>query len=248
MKLKAKRWEIILGVFLVLLTVILYVMHYLIFHDIHHIMIYFLGDLAFLPLEVLLVAIIVHRLLASREKKMKMDKLGVVINTFFSEVGVELLKKLSSFCNNSELVKNSLLKVSDSTRKDFLTLIKKIKQQDYSFNSQRGDIENLKDFLIKKRDFLLMLLENPMILEHDQFTNLLWSIMHLEEEVFYRKDLKNLYKKDYEHLSGDIKRVYTLLIQEYIIYLMNLKNKYPYLFSLATRINPFNPQAKVEIS
>jgi hypothetical protein len=49
------------------------------------------------------------------------------------------------------------------------------------------------------------------------------------------------------HLNGDVERVYGLLISEWIMYMEHLMNNYPYLFSLAMRVNPFDPHAKVEI-
>jgi hypothetical protein len=56
-------------------------------------------------------------------------------------------------------------------------------------------------------------------------------------------DLKQLPETDCQHLSGDIKRVYGLLISEWLAYMKHLKDNYPYLFSLAARMNPFDPKA-----
>ena len=71
------------------------------------------------------------------------------------------------------------------------------------------------------------------------FTDLLWAVTHLTEELSHRKDLKTLPNADYEHLSGDIKRAYIMLITEWLAYMKHLKESYPYLFSLAVRTNPF---------
>ncbi len=53
----------------------------------------------------------------------------------------------------------------------------------------------------------------------------------------------NLPETDYAHLGGDMKRAYTLLILEWQDYMRYLKDNYPYLFSLAIRTNPFEPNA-----
>jgi len=45
---------------------------------------------------------------------------------------------------------------------------------------------------------------------------------------------------DYEHLAGDIKRSYILLVHQWLDYMKHLKDNYPYLFSLAMRVNPFD--------
>ncbi len=52
---------------------------------------------------------------------------------------------------------------------------------------------------------------------------------------------------DYQHLKVDAERVYNLLIFEWLEYMEHLMNNYPYLFSLAMRTNPFDPEATVEI-
>jgi len=50
-----------------------------------------IGDIGFLFLDVLLVILFIERILARREKRAIMKKLNMVIGTFFSEVGMELL-------------------------------------------------------------------------------------------------------------------------------------------------------------
>ncbi len=57
------------GIFLIALSAILYVIHYSLFHDLHHIGIYGVGDLAFLPIEVLLVVLIVDWAISAQEKE-----------------------------------------------------------------------------------------------------------------------------------------------------------------------------------
>ena len=66
---KHKKWQAVLGIALVFSSTALYFIHYLLFHDAHHILIYLVGDIAFVPIEVLLVTLIIHKLLEEREKK-----------------------------------------------------------------------------------------------------------------------------------------------------------------------------------
>ena len=84
---KKYKWQLILAISLVLLSAILYTMHFVIFGDAHHIFIYMVGDLAFVPIEVLMVTVIIHRILSDREKRQLLEKLNMVIGAFFSEVG-----------------------------------------------------------------------------------------------------------------------------------------------------------------
>ena len=53
---------------------------------------------------------------------------------------------------------------------------------------------------------------------------------------------------DLDHLKVDMSRSYILVVSEWASYMKHLKNDYPYLFSIAVRTNPFNPEAEIVIS
>jgi len=93
----------------------------------------------------------------------------------------------------------------------------------------------------------MYLLGNPNLLEHESFTDLLWAVFHLAEELGSRDSVSSLSYSDREHLAGDIRRVNALLSLEWLAYMQHLEEDYPYLFSLAVRTNPFDPDAKVEV-
>jgi hypothetical protein len=97
--------------------------------------------------------------------------------------------------------------------------------------------------LVSRRAFLLALLGNPNLLEHDKFTDLLWAVFHLTDELVYREDFAGLPATDLQHLAQDLRRAFHLLVLEWLAYMQHLKQSYPYLFSLAIRTNPFDPDA-----
>lgn len=236
-----------MGFLLVLLSIFFYVIHYLLFKDAHHIFIYLVGDIAFVFIEVLLVTLIIHQILSEREKRAILKKLNMVIGAFFSEAGTPLLKYFQVFDVNTDKTSSQLI-VSDDWSPEHFILIKKVLQNhDYKIDSQAGDLEGLRNFLVDKRNFLLGLLENPNLLEHENFTELLWAVFHLAEELSHRKTVKNLPDNDYKHLAGDITRAYRLLMRQWLDHMEHLKNDYPYLFSLAIRTNPFDADASPEV-
>jgi len=244
---KRLNWQILLGLSLIALSALLYFIHYAVFRDAHHIFIYMVGDIAFVPIEVLLVTLIIHRLLSEREKRSMLHKLNMVIGAFFSEVGTRLLKSFYHFDTHADTIRGNLIVAKEWSAKDFSRTLKHLKNHDYIIDAKKGDLGDLQRYLVGKRDFLLRLLENPNLLEHESFTELLWAVFHLTEELAHRKDVKQLPDTDYEHLSGDIKRAYVLLIFEWLAYMKHLKSDYPYLFSLSIRINPFDPNASPEV-
>lgn len=240
-------WQVILGVSLVVLSAFLYLIHYAIFRDSHHIFLYLIGDIAFVPIEVLLVTLIIHRLLNEREKRIMLKKMNMVIGAFFNEIGTSLLKYLSFFDPHAGSLGVKLIVAENWSDEQFSATKKYIRDYDCKIDIYKGDLQGLCEFLTGERRFLLTLLQNPNLLEHESFTDLLWAISHLTEELSHRVDLRNLPNADYEHLVGDIKRAYILLVEEWLAYMKHLKGMYPYLFSLAKRTNPFDPAASPEI-
>jgi hypothetical protein len=235
--------QILLGSSLIVLSVLFYVLHYAIFRDAHHIFLYLIGDIAFVFIEVLLVTLIIHRVLSEREKRTRLEKLNMVIGAFFSEVGTRLVAYFSDFDPKLDEIRKDLVVTNDWSEQEFSKVSKRLKNYDYGVVIQRVELEDLANFLIGKRDFLLRLLENPTLLEHESFTELLRAVFHLTEELAARKDLTQLPDTDYEHLAGDIKRVYVSLVHRWFDYMNHLKDNYPYLFSLAMRSNPFDQDA-----
>jgi hypothetical protein len=228
-----------LAIAFVALSAILYFIHYLIFRDIHHIFIYLVGDLAFLPLEVLLVVVIIERLLARRETQAKLEKLNMVVGAFFSELGNYLLQDLLKHFDNRLEISRQLNITEGWTKKDFQKAVAFAQHLKVEVDCRNIDLGELKAFLAQKREFLLTLLENPSLLEHDRFTDLLWAVTHLDEELEARPSLINLPDRDLEHIAGDIQRLYDHLASEWLDYVQHLKSKYPFLFSLVLRTHPF---------
>lgn len=236
-------WQVILGLSLILLSIFFYLIHYAIFRDSHHIFIYLIGDVAFVFTEVLLVTLIIHQLLNMREKRARLEKLNMVIGAFFSEVGTRLITYFSDFDPKLDKIREELIVTTGWAEQDFSSVSKRLKNYDYEVEIQKVELEYLRGFLMEKRDFLLRLLENPNLLEHESFTELLRAVFHLTEELQSREDISQLPDADYDHLSGDIKRAYILLVHQWVDYMKHLKDNYPYLFSLAMRTNPFDQSA-----
>ena len=245
---KRYGWLIVLGTSLVFLSAGLYFIHYLIFRDAHHIYLYLVGDLAFLPIEVLLVTVIVDSMLGMREKHATMEKMNMVIGAFFSEMGLGLLEQFIAFGICPADLAEKLKFSGRWTDADFKRVSGEARGFDYRLDRGKIDFQELRTFLLEKREFFLRLLENPSLLEHDTFTDLLWATNHLSEELAFRRDLDQLSQPDFEHIEGDIRRAFQLLIFEWLQYMKHLKNNYPYLFSLAVRTNPFDEEACAEIS
>ena len=240
---KRYRWQILLGLALIFASVVLYLIDYEVFGGARNILIFILGSIAFVPVEVLIVTLIINGLLNQREKSIRLEKMNMVIGSFFSEVGTLLLTYFSDFDPELAAIRKHLIVTNNWSDEEFVTVSKRLRNYDYKVEIRKIDMEGLKGFLVSKRDFLLRLLENPALLEHETFTELLRSVFHFSEELERREKVTGLPDPDYEHLTDDVNRAYTLLVQQWLEYVKYLKDNYPYLFSLAMRTNPFDQTA-----
>lgn len=235
------------GSALVLCSVFFYTMHYLVFRDPHHIFIFLFGDIAFVFIEVLLVTLIIHRLLDTQAKQTMLKKLNMVIGVFFSEVGTSLLQRFSHADTRIETIRPVLSDPETWSGNAFGRVRNTLRGAPYTMEIDRIDLAAFRNFLGERRTFLLGLLQNPNLLEHETFTNLLQGVFHLTEELVSRGSLDDLPPSDRKHLEGDMDRVYGLLVLQWFDYMKHLRVNYPFLFSLAVRTNPFNPQSNAVV-
>lgn len=246
-KLKNIFKQILLCFLLILISFLIYVIQIIIFQKPSDTVFYLLQDLAFLPLQLLIVTFIVTNILKAKEKSSIQNKMYMVIGAFFSQIGLKLIKDLLNYDSNIEESRQILNIDSSFSEKDLMHAKKLINKHDFDIKITIEGLKALKNDLIQEKGFLLALLENQNLLEHELFSDLLWAICHIAEELELRQNLDNLAINDYTHLCLDIKRVYIPLITQWIQYINHLKTNYPYVYSLVLRTNPFNSKAVVEI-
>jgi hypothetical protein len=242
-----KSFKVLFAVVLIVFSTALYVAQIVIFHAERDTFFYLFQDLAFVPINVLLVTVIVDQVLRLRERTALLKKLNMVIGAFFSEVGTKLLRHFIVFDEEAGTIGSRLIVSGSWDGRRFDEAVQALQQHAVAIDCRRGDLPALKRFLVERRGFLLGLLENQNLLEHESFTELLWAVFHLMEELDSRDDVQALPPADGDHIAGDIKRAYLILIVEWLRYLQHLKKEYPYLFSLAVRTNPFDRNASVEV-
>jgi hypothetical protein len=239
------RWLLMAAAGLIALSALLYTAHYLLFHDEHHLFIYLVGDLAFVPLEVLLVTLVIDQLLGSRERKARREKMNMLFGAFFTTLGTPLLARFSRADPEIGELRPRLAAGEAWKPGQFQEVKDCLASHGCAVSPSRVDLEELRRFIASHEDFLLRLIENPALFEHEGFTDLLLALDHLHEELKARGDLSALPPSDLKHLATDIQRVYARLVPEWMSYMEYLKAHYPYLFSLAMRSNPFDPAASV---
>ena len=247
-----KRWKIKFSLLMVVLIIIIYGSNYLVLGDAEHIISYIWTHLGFIPVDILVVAFLLDEIIERKEKEAMLEKLDMLMSTFFSEVGNEMINQLSH-ANKYKASTENLESIKNWDDKDYDLKLEELKntsidfQADISPEDREEFLENLRNLLINKREFIINLINNPNLLEKEEFTGLINAILHLDEELEHRKDLSLVTDADFAHLNGDMQRVYNKLVHEWVYYLKYLNKHYPYMIALIIRTNPFDEDADVYV-
>jgi len=240
------RYEVLLLITLVGLAGVLFALRWALFPgtEFHSEMWRFLlGDVAFLFLQVAIVTVCIDRLMRARERQATLHKLNMVIGAFFSEVGSQVLGRLAVADANLAELHRELVPTGAWKTADYGAAKRFLAQHKVLMDLTACDLKGLKAVLVEEKRFLLGLLGNQSLLEHEAFSELLWALTHLGEELEIRPSLEGIPPSDLAHLATDAKRAYTQLASQWLDYVRHLQTEYPFLFSLAVRSNPFNPKA-----
>lgn len=247
-----KKWKIKFSILMIILIIVIYGSNYLVLGDGEHIISYVWTHLGFIPVDILVVAFLLDEIIERKEKEAMLEKLDMLMSTFFSEIGNELISQLSS-ANKYKTNTENLKSIKNWDDKDYENKLKELKDTDVEFQAditpenREEFLRNLNELLTSKREFIINLINNPNLLEKEEFTGLINAILHLDEELEHRKDLSLVTDADFAHLNGDMHRVYNKLIHEWVYYLRYLNKHYPYMIALIIRTNPFDEDAEVYV-
>jgi hypothetical protein len=227
-----KKWlqELIMAIALIVFSLTIYSLHFYIFHDMRHIMIYFIGDIAFLGVQALIAYFAIDRLLSYREKMATMKKLNMLAGIFFYDLGIKVFNTLTGLVIECKECQKHICIEGSWTNKDFQKRKKALPRLQIGLRYDPKVLQELTGKLQKGKDLIIRLMENPSLHEHEIFSDMLLAIFHLTEELLRRDSLAKNSPEDKQHLINDTKRAYIYLAQLWLEYMQHLKDNYKYLY------------------
>ena len=227
---KKIRYYFVISFILIALSSIMFFIHYLIFGQALNTAYYSLMNLCFIPINSLVVTIILEKLIDYRAKKDRIEKINMLVGIFFTEVGGKLMHLI---IDSDKDAKNYITNFED------LNKIKKcLYEYNYKVDMKYIDLCAIKNILVERNNLFVTLISNESILQHQIFTDLLMSVIHLRDEIiFMEKDKDSGF--NINHLENDVIRVYKNISIQWISYLEYLSKSYPFLYNNAIRVNPF---------
>ncbi|MGL5316637.1 MAG: hypothetical protein ACRC92_25490 [Peptostreptococcaceae bacterium] len=227
---KKRNYYIKVSIILVILSAIMFYIHYLVFGQAENTAYYSLMNLCFIPINSLVVTILLEKLIDAKEKKERMNKLDMLVGLFFSEIGYNLMHQIIKGDVNAKNFILNFNKLDD--------IEARIIKYDYYVDINEIDIQEVKALLINNNDLLINLISNENLHQHETFTDLLMAVIHLRDEILFMEKY-GCSLIDNNHLENDINRVYKNITIQWINYLKYLQNNYPFLYNNAIRVNPY---------
>ncbi|MDU4828113.1 MAG: hypothetical protein E6X64_00395, partial [Clostridium perfringens] len=137
---KQKKEFLMIGIGLIGLSLVLHYVHYLIFQDLHHTLIFLFADIAFIPMEVFFTTLVIDKLLEKREKEHLRDKLSMLIGVFFSELGTDILNTFVYADDNTEIIAKEALVTKEWNKNEFKNLEKLVDEYEYDIDIKKVDL------------------------------------------------------------------------------------------------------------
>ncbi|CEQ22883.1 Uncharacterised protein [[Clostridium] sordellii] len=227
---KKIRYYFVISFILIALSAVMFLIHYLVFGQALNTSYYSLMNLCFIPINSLVVTIILEKLIDYRAKKDRIEKINMLVGIFFTEVGGKLMHLI---IDSDKDAKNYITNFED------LNNIKKcLNEYDYKVDMNNIDLCSIKNILLENNNLFVTLISNENVFQHQIFTDLLMSVVHLRDEIIFMEKDDNL-ELNINHLENDVIRVYKNISIQWISYLEYLNKSYPFLYNNAIRVNPF---------
>ncbi len=218
---------------LCILSACIYIAQLWIFHDPQTTFFYILQDMAFLPLSIAIATIIVGEVMSAREKKERIQKTKMLTSSFYSEMGAALMLQLYrvSVCDS---------KISDIVAGRWAQSVEAVSALQDMLRSASIHVQiteeaytEIRTLILEKQTQLLIIASNPVLLDHEDFTNMLWGIFHLVDEFRLRGEYVQLSQADRAHFNSDFADVLRMLLVNWVSNITYMQETYPNFFTQA---------------
>lgn len=217
-----KKNAIIISVLLTI-SACIYGLQILIFKDVRNTEFYIFQDMAFIPISIAITTVVVGELLDINTKRDSRHKTRMLTSTFFSDIGFELMSMLALVSNIDEEV---LRKINNDNLSES-EKINVIKSSTFTINADMGIYNIISDVIIASKTDILILSSNPMLYDHECFSDLLWELLHLMDEFRLRGDYVKMTPDDLTQFNDDFALVLELLLINWVVNAKYLKETYP---------------------
>ena len=218
---------------LIVLSAAIYLLQVLIFHDERTTAFYLLQDLAFMPVTIAIATLVVGELVEEREKKERLEKTKMLTSSFFTGIGAFLIREILQMTDADGLVYEVVKNGAEQSGR-VGEVQKQLQSVKLNVHMDAAGYTKIQQIIRSNQTNILVIASNPLIIEHECFSEMLWGVFHLMDEFRLRGSWDDLSEQDIEHFNQDFEKVLRLLLMNWAGNVRYLKETYPAFYAAAS--------------
>ncbi len=223
----------IIVIALLVVSVVIYALQIVIFHDERNTAFYIFQDMAFMPVTIAVATLVVGELLGSKEKKERLEKTKMLTSSFFTQLGVYLIRAIADVAEMSPEIQE-IVDFGGPEEKSEAELQKVISDAKIKVHLDDKSYETVRKLLGEQQQTMLTLATSSMIHEHENFTEMLWGLFHVQDEFRLRGAYSDLSEQDISHMNTDFEEIFKLMLMNWIGNVRYLRKTYPGFYKVAS--------------
>ncbi|MDO4633339.1 MAG: hypothetical protein Q4B01_05715 [Eubacteriales bacterium] len=216
---------------LIAVSLAIYGLQLLIFHDPKTTSFYILQDLAFMPFTIAIATLVVGEVMDSREKKERKQKTQMLTSTFFTELGAPLMLQLKEMSEVDSEIVETIAGISIEDEASVRKVQEELRRAAFRVSLNEESYTAVRDLILEKQTMLLVIASNPLLIEHEEFTDMLWNVFHLIDEFRLRGAYAQMSQADRAHLENDLAGVLKLILISWSENILYIKENYPNFYN-----------------
>ncbi|MCR5666902.1 MAG: hypothetical protein K6G01_08735 [Eubacterium sp.] len=214
-------------VILLAVAVCIYLLQMFLFKEPRTTFFYLLQDLAFIPISIAVTTIVVGEVIGQRDKRESERKTRMLTSTFFTAMGMDLTESMKHMVVVDQELEDV---VENRCTMNLEQRLAFIEHKHVAMQAKKECFDEVKKLICGWETELLVISSNPLLLEHEDFSRLLFAIFHLIDEFRIRGDYDLLTQEDLRHYNEDFETTYKLLLKNMITNVRYQKQTYPNLY------------------
>ena len=164
-----RSWKFKFAIVMLIIASIFFVSRIIVLGDPEEVVAYLWKQIGFIPVNILIVALLLDGIMSKKEREAILEKLDMLMGTFFTEIGNDLISEISKANKNKSKTKD-LKSIKNWTDKDYENKLKELRDSPIDFEAD-VPLEDREEFLTsihvsieKNREFIINLI-NIVFLE-----------------------------------------------------------------------------------
>ena len=227
---------------LIVFSIIIYIVHGIIFKNPIATLSGIMLSLAYVPIGIIYQRVVVDKLLEAKEKENAARKMNLVMGSFYNSIGNDIIGAISKGDIKLNSREPKLGIFSKTNEASFDNIIEFFHEYECELDIDKINLSKIYKILDEKDDIMLSLITNEAIDSYSGIINMLTATLHIKDELamkFEDNGLDFTCEESKAHLTRDVCKCYKLLMEQWIVYMAEMKKIYPNRFKNMLKVYYF---------